>query len=128
LRKVLFFERSVGSRKDLSAKIDLHGLNAKASANKGFIAFDSQLQRRSELSTSLQIEIIVYIMVQAAMFGIGIALALCSSFSTFAMQLLLLVVGVSAILSSPVAWMATRPSQARLQSQTAPPRVPASHF
>ena len=80
------------------------------------------------MSTSLQIEMLVYIMVQACMFGIGIALVLGSSLSTSAMQLLPLVVGVSAILSPPVASMAARPLQARLQRQTARPFVPARHF
>jgi hypothetical protein len=76
----------------------------------------------------LQIEMLVYIMVQAGMFGIGIALVLCSSLSTSAMQLLPLDVAVSAILSPPLAWMAARPLRARLQRQTARPVVPARHF
>jgi hypothetical protein len=57
------------------------------------------------MSIRLQISILVYIMVQAVMFGVGIILVLATPLSAFAMNLIPWVVGVSAIVSVPAAWI-----------------------
>ena len=77
------------------------------------------------MSIRLQISILVYIMVQAVMFGVGVILVLATPLSVFAMNLMPWVVGVSAILSAPVAWMIAPRLRARSQRQTAPGFIPA---
>ena len=67
------------------------------------------------MSIRLQIAILVYIMVQAVMFGVGIVLVLTTPLSAFAMNLLPWVVGVSAIGSVPVAWIIAPRLRARFQ-------------
>lgn len=82
------------------------------------------------MSIRLQIAILVYIMVQAVMFGVGIILVLATPLAAFAMHLMPWVVGVSAIVSAPVAWMIAPRLRSRFQRQTAqrqtaPPFLPA---
>ena len=80
------------------------------------------------MSIRLQISILVYIMVQAVMFGVGIILVLATPLSAFAMNLIPWVVGVSAIVSVPVAWIIAPRLRARFQRQTAPsPLAPPIH-
>ncbi|MGD0636390.1 MAG: hypothetical protein ABSA13_19690 [Beijerinckiaceae bacterium] len=78
------------------------------------------------MSIRLQIAILVYIMVQAVMFGVGVILVLATPLSVFAMNLMPWVVGVSAFLSAPVAWMIAPRLRARFQRQTALPVIPAN--
>jgi hypothetical protein len=77
------------------------------------------------MSIRLQIAILVYIMVQAVMFGVGIILVLATPLSAFAMNLMPWVVGVSAIVSAPLAWMIAPRLRARFQRETAQPFLPA---
>ena len=61
----------------------------------------------------LQIAVLVYLMIQAIMFGIGTVLVLATPLQQMAMQLMPWVVGVSAILSAPISWMIAPRLQAR---------------
>jgi hypothetical protein len=47
----------------------------------------------------------VYLMVQAIMFGAGIIIVLATPLNAMAMQLIPWVVGVAAILSLPISWL-----------------------
>ena len=47
----------------------------------------------------------VYLMVQAIMFGAGIILVLATPLNAMAMQLIPWVVGVTALLSLPISWL-----------------------
>lgn len=80
------------------------------------------------MSKPLRNEFVVYILVQAALFGLGTALVLASSLSVSALRLLPLIVAVSAILSPPLAWMIARPLNLRVQSARARPSIPARRF
>lgn len=71
------------------------------------------------MSIRLQISILVYVMVQAVVFGVGIVLVLATPLSAFAMNLMPWVVGVSAIVSAPVSWWIAPRMRARFQRQTA---------
>ena len=53
----------------------------------------------------IQIAAMVYLMVQAIMFGAGIILVLATPLNAMAMQLIPWVVGVTAILSIPISWL-----------------------
>jgi membrane protein implicated in regulation of membrane protease activity len=77
------------------------------------------------MSIRIQIAILVYIMVQAVMFGIGTILVLATPLSALAMSLMPWVVGVSALLSLPVAWLIAPRLRARFQRETAPTFHPA---
>ncbi len=57
------------------------------------------------MSTCMQITVLVYMMVQAIMFGAGVLLVLGTPMQSMAMQLMPWVVGVSALISLPVSWM-----------------------
>jgi hypothetical protein len=72
------------------------------------------------ISIQLQISILVYIMVQAVVFGVGIVLVLATPLSASAMNLMPWVVGVSAIVSAPVSWLIAPRLRARFQRQKAP--------
>lgn len=77
------------------------------------------------MSIRFQISIIVYIMVQAVVFGAGLILVLATPLSAFAMHLTPWVVGVSAIVSAPLAWLIAPRLRARSQRRTATPFLPA---
>jgi hypothetical protein len=53
----------------------------------------------------IQIAALVYMMVQAVMFGVGVLLVLTTPLEAMAMQLMPWVVAVSASLSLPVSWI-----------------------
>ena len=53
----------------------------------------------------IQIAAMVYLMVQAIMFGAGIIIVLATPLNAMAMQLIPWVVGVTAILSLPISWL-----------------------
>jgi len=57
------------------------------------------------MSTRIQIAAVVYMMVQAMMFGLGIVVVLATPLDNWAMQLIPWVVAISAIVSLPIAWM-----------------------
>lgn len=65
------------------------------------------------MSVRLQIAVLVYLMVQAMMFGIGIVLVLATPLKDMAMSLLPAVVLVSAIASLPLSWLIAPRLQAR---------------
>ena len=56
------------------------------------------------MSVTLQIALLVYMMVQAVLFGAGAVLVLATPLAATAMTLMPWVVGVSALLSIPIAW------------------------
>ena len=53
----------------------------------------------------IQIAAMVYLMVQAIMFGAGMVLVLATPLNAMAMQLIPWVVGVTALLSLPISWL-----------------------
>jgi hypothetical protein len=53
----------------------------------------------------IQIAAMVYLMVQAIMFGAGIIIVLATPLNAMAMQLIPWVVGVTATLSLPISWL-----------------------
>jgi uncharacterized Tic20 family protein len=69
------------------------------------------------MSIRLQISILVYVMVQAVLFGVGTVLVLATPLSTVAMTLMPWVIGVSAVLSAPVAWIIAPRLRARFQRE-----------
>jgi hypothetical protein len=71
------------------------------------------------MSIRLQISILVYVMVQAVLFGVGTVLVLATPLSAVAMNLMPWVVAVSALLSAPVAWIIAPHLRARFQRQNA---------
>jgi hypothetical protein len=76
------------------------------------------------MSIRLQIAILVYVMVQAVMFGVGVVLVLATPLSAFAMHLMPWVVGVSAIVSAPVSWLIAPRLRARFQREHPQPLIP----
>mgnify|MGYP001493776739 CR=1 FL=1 len=56
------------------------------------------------MSTRFQISVLVYMMVQAVTFGIGVILVLATPLKELAMTLMPWVVGVSFIAAMPFAW------------------------
>ena len=77
------------------------------------------------MSIRLQIAILVYVMVQAVLFGVGTVLVLATPLSAVAMTLMPWVVGVSAVLSAPVAWIIAPRLRARFQRENAQSLHPA---
>ena len=61
----------------------------------------------------MQIAVLIYMMVQAVTFGIGIILVLATSLQAKAMELVPIVVVASAIVSIPVSWLLAPRLQAR---------------
>lgn len=57
------------------------------------------------MSMRLQIAAMVFLMVQAVLFGIGAVLVLGTPLANHALMLLPWVVGISALISAPVSWM-----------------------
>jgi hypothetical protein len=57
------------------------------------------------MSIRLQISMLVYLMVQAVLFGIGAILVLATPLQASAMTAMPWVVGITAILSAPVSWL-----------------------
>ena len=53
----------------------------------------------------IQIAAMVYLMVQAIMFGAGIIIVLATPLNAMAMQLIPWVVGVTALISLPISWL-----------------------
>lgn len=76
------------------------------------------------MSIRLQIAILIYIMVQACMFGVGTVLVLATPLSALAMNLMPWVIGVSAIVSAPVAWIIAPRLRARFQREHPEPPLP----
>ncbi len=56
------------------------------------------------MSTRLAISILIYMMLQAVVFGAGTVLVLATPLANEAMELMPVVVGASIVLAAPVAW------------------------
>jgi hypothetical protein len=63
---------------------------------------------REIMSIRMVIALVIYMMVQGCMFGVGIVALLVSPFSNDAMQLLPWVVGTTAVISVPLSWMVAK--------------------
>ena len=72
------------------------------------------------MSIRFQISLLIYIIVQAVVFGVGIVIALAPPWSAYAMQSLPWVVVVSAVISAPLSWMIAPRLRARFESRSAP--------
>ena len=57
------------------------------------------------MSTRLQIAVVVYMVIQAMTFGMGIVVELATPLDNWATELIPGVIVVSAVLSLPIAWM-----------------------
>jgi hypothetical protein len=57
------------------------------------------------MSVRLQIAALIFMMVQGVFFGLGAVIVLATPLKAFAPQLIPLVIGVSLLLSAPIAWM-----------------------
>ena len=71
------------------------------------------------MSVRFQIAVLVFMMVQAVLFGIGVLVVLATPLSAFAMQLMPWVVGISGIISLPLSWIIAP----RLRARFGNPRV-----
>ena len=67
----------------------------------------------ANVSTRMQVAAVIYMMVQAVTFGIGVVLVLATPLQAEAMKLLPVVVLVSAIASVPISWWLAPRLQAR---------------
>ena len=77
------------------------------------------------MSVRFQISLLVFMMVQAVMFGAGAILVLGTPLKDFAMQLMPWVIGVSAVISAPLAWMIAPRLRTRGENRAAGMVVPA---
>ncbi|WP_294537710.1 hypothetical protein [uncultured Rhodoblastus sp.] len=77
------------------------------------------------MSIQLQISILVYVMVQAVLFGVVTVLVLATPLAAVAMNLMPWVVCVSAVISVPVSWIIAPRLRARFLRQTAQSLLPA---
>jgi len=68
----------------------------------------------------IQISLLIYMVVQGALFGVGALLVLATPLAALAMQLLPWVVGVTALVSIPVSYMIAPHLLARFESRFAP--------
>jgi hypothetical protein len=66
---------------------------------------EAGLQEFSAMWVRVQIAAMVYLMVQAVMFGIGVMLVLGTPLAATAMALMPWVVATTAVLSIPISWM-----------------------
>jgi hypothetical protein len=73
------------------------------------------------MSVRLQISLLIFMIVQAVLFGLGTVLVLATPMSADAMRLMPWVIGVSFLVSAPVSWLLAphlraRFSQARVRA------------
>ncbi len=59
---------------------------------------------RNHMSNRIIIAIVIYMMVQAVVFGIGVGLVLATPLADIAMTLMPFVVALTLVLSAPIAW------------------------
>lgn len=78
------------------------------------------------MSVRLQIAILVFMMVQAVLFGIGTILVLATPLAAFAMQLMPWVIGTSAVISAPLSWLLAPRLRSRFENRSASLRSPVS--
>ncbi|MDR3435834.1 hypothetical protein [Telmatospirillum sp.] len=67
----------------------------------------------------IQISLLIYMVVQGALFGIGALLVLATPLTAFAMQLLPWVVGVTALMSIPLSYLIAPHLLARFEGRFA---------
>ena len=79
------------------------------------------------MSVRIQISILIYMMVQGVLFGIGAILVLATPLSTFAMQIFPWFIGVSALVSIPVSYMIAPRLFARFERRSGPSPAPIIH-
>jgi hypothetical protein len=65
------------------------------------------------MSNRMRIAILIYAMVQAVVFGAGVVLVLATPLAQTAMALMPWVIGLSVLISAPVAWLLAPLAQAR---------------
>jgi uncharacterized membrane protein YczE len=75
------------------------------------------------MSVRLQIAALIFMMVQAVFFGLGVVLVLATPLTAWAVQLIPLVIGLSVIVSAPVAWMIAPHMRSRFGKRAAPLRA-----
>ncbi|MCW2282750.1 hypothetical protein M2323_000515 [Rhodoblastus acidophilus] len=68
---------------------------------------------RDHLSKRASIAILIYMMVQAVTFGVGVILVMATPLANFAMTLMPYVVATSLIASAPLAWFIAPLARAR---------------
>jgi hypothetical protein len=73
------------------------------------------------MSLRFQIAAMVFLMVQAIVFGAGLVLVLATPLSDFAMQLMPWVVVTSALISAPISWMLAPRLRLRFWQETNQP-------
>lgn len=73
------------------------------------------------MSMRFQIAAMVYLMVQAIVFGIGVVLVLATPLANHAMQLMPWVVVTTALISAPISWMLAPRLRARFWRDTNQP-------
>lgn len=78
------------------------------------------------MSVRFQIALLVFMMVQAVLFGIGTIVVLTTPLTAFAMQLMPWVIGVSATISAPVSWLIAPRLRTRSENRSDSLRSPAS--
>ncbi|MGZ5865818.1 MAG: hypothetical protein ACXWKC_10585 [Xanthobacteraceae bacterium] len=78
------------------------------------------------MSVRFQIAMLIFMMVQAVVFGVGTTIVLSTPLSTLAMQLMPWVVGISVIISVPLSWMIAPRLRARYWARRAAETKPAS--
>jgi uncharacterized Tic20 family protein len=71
------------------------------------------------MSVRFQIAALIFMMVQAVLFGVGATIVLATPLSAFAMQAMPWVVGISFIISVPLSWMIAPRLRARFWNQRA---------
>lgn len=75
------------------------------------------------MSRTAMISMLVYLIVQAVTFGIGAVLLLATPLSAHAMELMPWMVGVTFIVSVPLAWFIAPMLKARHESRSSAPGV-----
>jgi hypothetical protein len=77
------------------------------------------------MSVRIQISLLIYMMVQGVLFGVGAVVVLATPLSAFAMQILPWVIGGTAIASIPISYLIAPHLLARFERRSAssPPPI-----
>jgi hypothetical protein len=70
------------------------------------------------MSVRFQIAILVFMMVQAVLFGVGTIVVLATPLAAFAMQLMPWIVVMSVMISAPLSWMIAPRLRARFWNRS----------
>jgi hypothetical protein len=70
------------------------------------------------MSVRFQITVLVFMMVQAVVFGVGTIIVLAMPLTAFAMQLMPWVVGISVVISAPLSWIIAPRLRARFWNRS----------